>query len=862
MNDRAIVGLRGAYLGELAGQNFHVPAGFVITAPACANLEKHWADIEQALRWLSQPDGASYGDVSWPLLVSVRSSPLKPVSGSMEAVLNVGLSDEIVEGLARLSSDPRFAYDCYQRFIQKYAHVVMGDDLATFEDITHLFLDERGYVSTAELRATDMKELATQFKSQIESHDGQRFPQDVRLQLRNTINAMTRAWNAPRARSHRKINRLTHQADEGLPLIVQVMAFGNRGPASGTGRAVSRDPDTGEARVSGEYLERAQGPDLVARLRPATPIGDLADKEPDIFKTLSEDIQKLEARLRNAVEVEFTFDAGKLALLDARPAPRTAMASLRMAVDMTKAGLISKSEAVLDIDPMSIGQLLHPAVDPSAKKDVIATGLPASPGAASGIIVLDIEEAHRLSVQGQKVILVKTETSPEDIRGLHGAEGVLTSRGGTSSHAAVIARGMGKPCVTGASALRIDSIKGTVTTPGGVLKIHDLITIDGTSGQVLRGSVPTLKPTISGDFSTILKWADEIRRMKIRANAETRRDAETARDFGAEGIGLVRTEHMFFEGDRIVAMREMILADHEEQRRAALAKILPMLRADFEVLFKIMPGLPVTIRLLDPPLHEFLPDGDAELETLAKVMDMPSPILRRRVAELAEKNPMLGHRGVRLLLSYPEITEMQARAIFEAAASVEKATGQKTAPEIMVPLVVTRAEMELVRTRINSVAADVSRETGIAFVYQVGSMIELPRSALRAGDIAPVADFFSFGTNDLTQTTFGISRDDSARFIGDYTSRGVFIRDPFISLDTEGVGELIEIAVERGRAVRPDLLLGICGEHGGDPESIAFCEQHLLDYVSCSPYRVPVAKLAAAHATLKTKMKSGSRGKD
>jgi pyruvate, orthophosphate dikinase len=505
---------------------------------------------------------------------------------------------------------------------------------------------------------------------------------------------------------------------------------------------------------------------------------------------------------------------------------------------------------------LSLAQLLHPTVDPSAKKDVIATGLSASPGAASGMIVFDIEEAHRLAVQGHKVILVKTETSPEDIRGLHGAEGVLTSRGGTSSHAAVIARGMGKPCVTGAGTLRIDTAAGTLSTPGGVLRLHDTITIDGTNGQVLRGSVPTLKPSLSGDFSTILKWADEIRRMKIRANAETRRDAETARDFGAEGIGLVRTEHMFFEGDRIVAMREMILADKEEQRRAALAKILPMLRADFEVLFRIMPGKPVTIRLLDPPLHEFLPEGEAELDSVARSLNVAPETLRKRVVELAEQNPMLGHRGVRLLLSYPEITDMQARAIFEAAAAVEKTSGQRTEPEIMVPLIVNRAEMEIVRARINAVAADVHRQTGIEPAYHVGAMIELPRSALRAGDIALVADFFSFGTNDLTQTTFGISRDDSARFIGDYTSRGVFLRDPFISLDAEGVGELIEIAVERGRAARPGLLLGICGEHGGDPESIAFCERHMLDYVSCSPFRVPIAKLAAAQATLNSREES------
>jgi pyruvate, orthophosphate dikinase len=828
--DRAKVGLRGAYMAEMAAEGFAVPPGFIVSAAACAKLESNWAAVEDALGWLSDIDGGRYGDPAWPLLISVRPSPVRPVSGSMEAVLNLGLSDATVEGLARRTSDPRFAYDCYRRFLQKFAHVVMGDDLSTFEDITQLFLEERGYVSSAELRASDMKELTVQFKSQIESHDGQRFPQDVMQQLRSTIMAMTRAWNAPRARSHRKMSRLAQLGDDGLPLIVQVMAFGNFASASGTGRAVSRNPDTGEAGLFGEFLERAQGPDLLARLRPPTPISALAEKQPDIHATLVADLAKLEAKLRDAVEVEFTFEGNRLALLDVRPAPRTAPAALRMAVDMTKAGLMSKEQSVLAIDPLALSQLLHPAVDPTAKKDVIATGLPASPGAAFGMIVFDIEEAHRLAVQGQKVILVKTETSPEDIRGLHGAEGILTSRGGTSSHAAVIARGMGKPCVSGAGTLKIDAAAGTLTTPGGVLRLHDTITIDGTAGQVLRGGVPTLKPSLSGDFATILKWADEFRRMKIRANAETRRDAETARDFGAEGIGLVRTEHMFFEGDRIVAMREMILADKEEQ-----------------------PGKPVTIRLLDPPLHEFLPEDEADLENVARSLNVPAQTLRKRVTELAEQNPMLGHRGVRLLLSYPEITEMQARAIFEASAAVEKATGQRTEPEIMVPLVVTRAEMELVRARINVVAAEIARETGVEPSYFVGSMIELPRSALRAGDIAPVADFFSFGTNDLTQTTFGISRDDSSRFIGDYTSRGVFVRDPFISLDTEGVGELIEIAVERGQAARPGLLMGICGEHGGDPESIAFCEKHKLDYVSCSPFRVPIAKLAAAQATLKSR---------
>ncbi len=848
--DAGVIGQRGAYIAEMSALGLAVPPGFVISVAAAASLETSWPEIERALTDLAKDAGHILGDPIWPLIVSVRPSTARAIPGMMEAILNIGLNDITVEGLAKSSADPRFAYDCYGRFIQNYAHVVMGDDAAAFEDMTHLFTEERGYVTPSELRGSDLKDLVERFKAQVESHDGQSFPQDAKTQLRNSISALIRSWNAPRAKAHRKIH--SQPGDGGLAIVVQAMVFGNRGSHGGTGRVASRHPDSGVADFTGEYLVRAQGPELHAKLRPSQPVGGLPA---ETLRHLQADVSRLEQHLRDSVEVEFTIDNGMLYLLDARPAPRSTAAALKTAVEMTKAGLISRAEAILRVDAHSLGHLLHATVDVAAKKDVIASGLAASPGAASGMIVFDIEEAHRLAVQGLKVILVRSETLPEDIRGLHGAEGVLTSRGGMTSHAAVIARGMGKPCVAGASALRIDVVNGTLTTPGGELKLHDIITIDGSSGQVLRGDVPTLKPTLSGDFATLLKWADDARRMRVRANAETPRDAQAARDFGAEGIGLVRTEHMFFEGDRIVAMREMILADKEDERRAALAKILPMLQADFETLFKIMPGLPVTIRLLDPPLHEFLPESDGEVEAVATSLGVKADVLRRRVRELSEQNPMLGHRGVRLLLSFPEITDMQSRAIFQAAAAVQLATGVATSPEIMVPLVVAKSELDLVRTRIDAVAAAVQEETLTKLNYLVGTMIELPRAALRAGDIAQSAGFFSFGTNDLTQTTFGISRDDSASFIGAYTSRGVFATDPFVTLDIDGVGELIEIAVERGRAAQPGLAIGICGEHGGDPNTIAFCDMLKLDYISCSPYRVPIARLAAAQATLNQKSK-------
>ncbi len=860
------LGHKAAGLCSMASLDLAVPPGFVLSVETCKAIAVGDAEtmavlkieVERVLKTLATETGFTIGDPRNLLLLAVRPSAPVSYPGTLDAVLNLGLNDETVEGLAKSSGDARFAHECYRRFIQNYAHVVMGDDPAAFEDLLNLFIEERGYVSAAEIKTSDARELTSRFKSQLETHGAQAFPQDVSEQLWTTITALVRGWNGPRAKTQRKLHGV--DADAGLAIIVQAMVFGNQSENSGAGFAASRHPQTGEANLQGEYVQQAQGPDLVARLRQSWPLTDgakvFAAALPSAFADLQHAIAKLELQSRDAVEVDFTIAQGQLWLLELRPARRSTVAALKIATDLAKLGHITQNEALLRIDPLSLDQLLHSTLDPDVKRDLVAQGLPASPGAATGMIIFDAAEARDLVEQGLRVILVRPETTPEDIKGVHVADGVLTTRGGMTSHAAVIARTMGKPCVAGASSLKIDVAAGTLKAPGLTLNKGDIITIDGSTGHVLKGEIAVIKPSLSGDFATLLGWADKARRMAVRANAETPHDARTARDFGAQGIGLSRTEHMFFEGDRIIAMREMILADSEKDRRSALAKILPMLRSDFEALFEIMAGMPVTIRLLDPPLHEFLPSGAEETDTVAKALGAEPAALRRRVAELREQNPMLGHRGVRLLLSYPEITEMQARAIFEAAVNVQKNTGKAPIPEIMVPLVSSRAELDAVRARIDAVAADVKKETGEIITYLVGTMIELPRAALQAREIAQSAEFFSFGTNDLTQTTFGISRDDSARFISEYTARGIFPRDPFVSLDVAGVGELIGFAVERGRKGRPDISLGICGEHGGDPDSISFCEQVGLDYVSCSPYRVPIARLAAAQATLRNTNKT------
>ncbi len=783
--------------------------------------------------------------------------------GMMDTVLNLGLNDETVEGLAAFSGDRRFAYDSYRRFIGMYSHVVLGVDSAEFEEILESFKDRRDYALDTEVTADEWLEIIAKYKARVEEETGKPFPQDVNDQLWGSVSAVFQSWMSARAITYRKLNHIPE--DWGTAVNVQAMVFGNMGETSATGVAFTRNPSTGENALYGEFLINAQGEDVVAGIRTPQNITEKARTEaaskapslemllPAVYVELKANFDKLERHFRDMQDLEFTVQQGKLWMLQARTGKRTTPAALRIAVDMANEGLITRDEAILRIDPATLDQLLHPALDPKAKREVIASGLPASPGAASGEIVFSADEAERLKALNHRVILVRIETSPEDIHGMHAAEGILTTRGGMTSHAAVVARGMGKPCVSGAGTIRVDYAAGTFSVAGVTLKKGDIITIDGATGQVMKGAVPTTRPALSGDFATLMGWADAARRMKVRANAETPLDARTARDFGAEGIGLCRTEHMFFDATRILAVREMILADKLPERQKALAKLLPMQRQDFIELFEIMAGKPVTIRLLDPPLHEFLPQTDHEIDMVADDLNADAEKLRARVAELHEFNPMLGHRGVRLAITYPEIAEMQARAIFEAAVEIGKRTGHAPIPEIMIPLVADKAELDIIRDRVVAVAKAVAAETGVTIDYLVGTMIELPRAALMAGQIAATAEFFSFGTNDLTQTTFGISRDDAARFIGEYTAKGIFKTDPFISLDTEGVGELIKIAASRGREARPAIKLGICGEHGGDPASIAFCEEAGLDYVSCSPFRVPIARLAAAQANIRNR---------
>ena len=865
---KALLGGKGANLAEMANLGLPVPPGFTISTEVCtayyANQKSYppclAPQVQDALAAVEALTGKVFGEPRNPLLVSVRSGARASMPGMMDTVLNLGLNDETVEGLAARSGDRRFAYDSYRRFISMYSDVVLGVDHAEFEDILGGFKDQRGYSLDTEITAEEWQGLIQRYKALVAEETGRPFPQDVSAQLWGAVGAVFTSWNGARAITYRKLNNIPE--DWGTAVNVQAMVFGNMGETSATGVAFTRNPATGTRELYGEFLVNAQGEDVVAGIRTPQNITERARIEagssapslealmPEAFAELVQHFDRLEQHYRDMQDMEFTIQEGRLWMLQTRTGKRTAKAALRIAVDMAGEGLISRAEAVKRIDPASLDQLLHPTLDPKAKREVIATGLPASPGAASGEIVFDADEAERLKALNRRVILVRIETSPEDIHGMHAAEGILTTRGGMTSHAAVVARGMGKPCVSGAGMLRIDYQAGTLGVMGVTLRKGDTITIDGSTGQVMKGEVATIKPELSGDFATLMSWADGLRRMGVRANAETPLDARTARDFGAEGIGLCRTEHMFFEASRIQAVREMILADKIDSRRAALAKLLPMQRADFIELFEIMAGLPVTIRLLDPPLHEFLPQADHEIEEVAEQMNANSDQLRARVAELKEFNPMLGHRGVRLLISYPEIAEMQARAIFEAATEVARRTGKAPIPEVMVPLVASKNELDRVKERVVAVASQVAKETGVAIEYLVGTMIELPRAALRAAEIAESAEFFSFGTNDLTQTTFGISRDDAARFIGEYTAKGVFKTDPFISLDIEGVGELVRIGTERGRQARPGLKTGICGEHGGDPASIDFCEGINLDYVSCSPFRVPIARLAAAQASL------------
>ena len=787
--------------------------------------------------------------------------------GMMDTILNLGLNDETVEGLAAHSGDRRFAYDSYRRFIQMYSNVVLDVKHHAFEEILDHYKHQNGYDLDTELAAEDWQTVIADYKQAVQQKLGRPFPQDINEQLWGAIGAVFDSWNNQRAIKYRQLNNIPESW--GTAVNIQAMVFGNRGDTSATGVAFTRNPSTGDARLYGEFLVNAQGEDVVAGIRTPQPLTEVARLEgggdkpslealmPAAFTEFKSICETLERHYRDMQDIEFTIQEGKLWMLQCRNGKRTTPAALKVAVDMAHEGLISKEEAILRIEAAQLDQLLHPTIDPSAERKIITIGLPASPGAACGEIVFSPDDAEKLKAQGKSVILVRAETSPEDIHGMHAAAGILTARGGMTSHAAVVARGMGRPCVSGASALRINLEARTMSAAGVTLKEGEILTIDGSTGQVIQGEVAMRQPELTGDFATLMEWADTLRRMKVRTNADTPADAAQARKFGAEGIGLCRTEHMFFDAARIMAMREMIVAQDEEGRRAALAKILPMQRQDFIELFEIMAGLPVTIRLLDPPLHEFLPHGKEEIAELAVALNMEASTLRARLAYLKEQNPMLGHRGCRLAITYPEIAEMQAHAIFEATVEASRRAGTAVVPEVMVPLIATKAELDILKAVIDKSAKDVEAATGTPISYHVGTMIELPRAALRAGDIAKSAEFFSFGTNDLTQTTYGLSRDDSGSFLADYLSQGIFETDPFVSLDTEGVGELVRIAAERGRKTRPGMKLGICGEHGGDPASIAFCETVGLDYVSCSPFRVPVARLAAAQAVVRAKGGAG-----
>ena len=863
-----LLGGKGANLAEMSSLGLPVPPGFTITTEACVHYFSNGqsypgalADqVKAGLDKVEAITGKTFGDVKNPLLVSVRSGARASMPGMMDTVLNLGLNDQTVEGLAALSGDRRFALDSYRRFITMYSNVVLGLSHDDFEEVLDDHKDRLGVTIDTDLEADHWQAVIADYLAVVEDRLGQPFPQDPHDQLWGAIGAVFDSWMNDRAKFYRRMHDIPESW--GTAVNIQSMVFGNMGQTSATGVAFTRNPSTGEARLYGEFLINAQGEDVVAGIRTPQSLTKAGREEmgetapsmeeamPEVFGQFVEVVGRLETHYRDMQDIEFTVEQGRLWMLQTRNGKRTAKSALKIAVDLASEGVISEEEAVSRVEPSALDQLLHPTLDPKAERHVVAAGLPASPGAATGKIVFDADEAERMNQLGDAVILVREETSPEDIHGMHAARGIVTARGGMTSHAAVVARGMGRPCVSGAGEIHIDEKAGTFTARGRTFKTGEIITIDGSKGEVLDGAVPMIEPELTGDFQTLMAWADKVRRLRVRANAETPLDAKTARGFGAEGIGLCRTEHMFFDDARIAAVREMILADDEAGRRAALAKIAPFQKSDFVELFQIMAGLPVTIRLLDPPLHEFIPHSEAEIDALATTQGLDAAKLKRRAKELHETNPMLGHRGCRLGVAYPEIYEMQVRAILEAALEVQATSGEAPLPEIMHPLVALGLEMKYLRELTDRTAKAVFEETGQSIAYLVGTMIELPRAALRAGDLAEHAQFFSFGTNDLTQTTFGISRDDSGRFLQAYMDKGIFETDPFVRLDQEGVGDLIRIAAERGRAVRADVKLGICGEHGGDPSSIAFCEGAGLDYVSCSPYRVPIARLAAAQAAL------------
>ncbi len=864
-----LLGGKGANLAEMSKMGLPVPLGFTITTEVCDAYYKNnkkfptglETQVNRALEQIEKSLNAKFGDEKNPLLFSVRSGARASMPGMMDTILNLGLNDKTVLGLAKKSGNERFAFDSYRRFIQMYSDVVLEVDHYNFEVILDEKKHEFGAKADTDLTAENLKEIVELFKAKVKEESGNEFPQSVKDQLWGAIRAVFASWMNDRANTYRALNNIP--AEWGTAVNVQSMVFGNMGDTSATGVAFTRNPSTGAKELYGEYLINAQGEDVVAGIRTPQSITNegkaqlgstlpsMEETMPQVFKELEKIYKKLEAHYCDMQDIEFTVQDGKLWMLQTRNGKRTAHAAVKIAVDMVKEKLITKKDAIKRIDPASLDQLLHPTLDPKAKIQVIAKGLPASPGAASGVVVFTSQDAEKRADNGEKVILVRVETSPEDIKGMHVSQGILTARGGMTSHAAVVARGMGTPCVSGAPGLNID-MNGKFFTCGNVkVKEGETITINGSNGDVILGKVPTLKPNLSGDFETVMEWADEVRTLKVRTNAETPLDCQTARDFGAEGIGLCRTEHMFFNEDRIIAVREMILAEDVEGRKKALAKLLPMQRSDFVEIFKIMAGLPVTIRLLDPPLHEFLPHKENEIAEVAKAVGVEVDYVKRRTHQLQEQNPMLGHRGCRLGISYPEIYEMQARAIFEAASIVKKESGKDVLLEIMIPLVAVPKELQILKELIVATEKAVEKEREIKLKYLVGTMIELPRAALVADKIAVEAEFFSFGTNDLTQTTFGLSRDDSANFLGHYQKNNILEKDPFAELDKEGVGELIKIAAAKGKATRKDIKLGICGEHGGNPASIEFCHEVGLNYVSCSPYRVPIARLAAARAALK-----------
>ena len=862
-----LLGGKGANLAEMTSIGLPVPPGFTISTDVCtyyyANGETYPAslndEVESSLKQVEKIMGRIFGDAANPLLVSVRSGARASMPGMMDTVLNLGLNDTTVQGIIAQSGDERFAYDAYRRFVQMYSDVVMGMDKHALEHLLDMKKAEKGVHLDTDLTAADWKDLVAQFKAKIKQELGQEFPEDPKQQLWGAVGAVFGSWMNQRAITYRKLNSIP--ADWGTAVNVQSMVYGNMGDDCATGVAFTRDPSTGDNYFYGEYLVNAQGEDVVAGIRTPQPInnhqkkpGDLPSMEdvlPECYHQLADIRTILEKHYKDMQDIEFTIEKGKLFMLQTRNGKRTAQAAIKVAVDMVAEGLIDEKTAVLRVAPSQLDQLLHPSLDPKAEKKIIAKGLPASPGAAGGTVVFTADEAEELAKNGKKVILVRIETSPEDIHGMHAAQGILTARGGMTSHAAVVARGMGKCCVAGCGDIKVNyADQSFVAKDGVVVKKGDMITLDGSTGQVMLGEVKTVPPQLTGDFGKLMVWVDQFRKLKVRTNADTPHDAKVAREFGAEGIGLCRTEHMFFDAERIAAVREMILAADVEGREKALAKILPMQKGDFIGLFREMKGLPVTIRLLDPPLHEFLPQEDKDIDELAATMKVPAATLKHKVEFLHEFNPMLGHRGCRLGITFPEIYDMQVRAIMEAACELVKNEGFSIVPEIMIPLIATVKELAVLKANAVKICDEVIAQYGVKLEYLIGTMIELPRAALTADEIAVEAEFFSYGTNDLTQTTFGLSRDDAGKFLPFYVDAGILPEDPFVSLDQNGVGQLVKMGCEKGRSTRPGIKLGICGEHGGDPESVIFCHKIGLDYVSCSPFRVPIARLAAAHAAL------------